>query len=63
VLCAGDKARRLAGRYGRCVDITVLAHQGGWDEIALVGGPLIILWGLLVMANRRARRKTKESDT
>ncbi len=43
------------------VDITVLAHQGGWDEIALVGGPLIILWGLLVMANRRARRKSDDS--
>ena len=39
----------------------VLAHQGGWDEILLVAGPLIVLWLLLVMANRRAKRLNEES--
>ena len=34
----------------------VLAHQGGWDEILLVAGPLVVLWLLLVLANRRAKR-------
>lgn len=32
----------------------VLAHQGGWDEILLVVGPIAILGGLLWLANRRA---------
>jgi hypothetical protein len=39
----------------------VLGHQGGWDEIFLVAGPLIVLWLLLVFANRRAKR-IRESD-
>lgn len=37
-------------------DLGVLAHEGGWDEIALVAGPLLLLWLLLVLANRRAKR-------
>ena len=32
----------------------ILAHQGGWDEIALVGGPIIVFAGLLLVARRRA---------
>jgi len=40
----------------------VLAHEGGWDEILLVAGPLIILWGLLVLANRRAKRLRDNED-
>jgi len=40
----------------------VLAHQGGWDEIALVLGPIIILGGLLLLANRRADRIASERD-
>lgn len=34
-----------------------LAHQGGWDEVALVGGPLIIIAVLLWIANRRVAAK------
>ena len=34
--------------------IAILAHQGGWDEIALVGGPIIVFAGLLAVARRRA---------
>ncbi len=33
--------------------VHVLAHQGGWDEILLVVGPLVIVGLLLWMANRR----------
>lgn len=36
--------------------VRVVAHQGGWDEIVLVAGPLLALWLLLVLANRRAKR-------
>ncbi|MFM8484073.1 MAG: hypothetical protein ACKOBT_12090, partial [Actinomycetota bacterium] len=33
--------------------VTVLAHQGGWDEILLVVGPLAVIAALLVIAKRR----------
>ena len=34
----------------------LLAHQGGWDEILLVGGPVLLFAGLLRVANKRADR-------
>jgi len=34
----------------------LLAHQGGWDEILLVAGPMLLLAGLLRVANKRADR-------
>lgn len=34
----------------------VIAHQGGWDEILMVVGPLAAIAGLLVVAKRRASR-------
>lgn len=34
----------------------VLAHGGGWDEMALVLGPIALLAGILWLANRRAAR-------
>ena len=34
----------------------VLAHQGGWDEILMVGAPLALLACVLWLADRRARR-------
>jgi len=36
---------------------TLLAHQGGWDEILLVGGPLATIGLLLWIANRRVAAK------
>ena len=38
----------------------LLAHQGGWDEILLVVGPILVLGGLLKLANRRADRIAEE---
>lgn len=32
----------------------VLAHAGGWDEIAMVAGPLLVFAGMLGLARRRA---------
>lgn len=32
----------------------LLAHQGGWDEIAMVGVPIVVFAGLLAVARRRA---------
>lgn len=31
----------------------ILAHQGGWDELLLVLTPLLLVGGLLWIANRR----------
>lgn len=42
----------------------MIAHQGGWDEMLLVLGPIAAIVGLLVLARRRvdaAQRKTTES--
>jgi hypothetical protein len=32
---------------------TVIAHQGGWDEILLVLGPIAVIVGLLMLARKR----------
>jgi hypothetical protein len=32
----------------------LLAHQGGWDEILMVAGPVVVFAGLLAVARRRA---------
>jgi hypothetical protein len=31
----------------------VFAHQGGWDEALLIGGPIVAIIGLLWLAKRR----------
>ena len=31
----------------------VLAHQGGWDEILLVGGPIVLIIAVLAIAKHR----------
>ena len=33
----------------------MLAHQGGWDEILLVAGPIAISAGLLWLARKRVK--------
>ena len=29
------------------------AHQGGWDEALLIGGPIVAIAGLLILAKKR----------
>ena len=41
----------------------ILAHQGGWDEVLLVAGPLGLVAWLLWVADRRARRLDGTSPT
>lgn len=36
---------------------SVLAHQGGWDEVLFVLLPIGLFAGLLAVANRRASRE------
>lgn len=33
--------------------VAVLAHQGGWDEILLVAGPIVVIIALLAVVKRR----------
>ncbi len=44
------------------IPAAVLAHQGGWDEILLVVGPVAVVVGLLALARRRTRRAGKTSS-
>ena len=34
----------------------VLAHQGGWDEMLMVLGPILVIVLLLRLAKKRAER-------
>jgi uncharacterized protein YbjT (DUF2867 family) len=41
---------------GAGIPATIVAHQGGWDEMLLVVGPIAIVAGLLWLARRRVMR-------
>ena len=34
----------------------LVAHQGGWDEMLLVAVPILLFYGILRLAKRRADR-------
>ena len=38
----------------------VLAHQGGWDEMLMVLGPIVVIVLLLRLAKKRAERAAPE---
>jgi hypothetical protein len=38
------------------IPAAILAHQGGWDEMLLVIGPIAFVAGLLWLARRRVTR-------
>lgn len=40
----------------------LLAHQGGWDEILMVAGPVVVFAGLLAVARRRALAHAAAAD-
>jgi hypothetical protein len=42
--------------------VTLLAHQGGWDELLFVLLPIVLFAGLLAVANRRASRARSERE-
>jgi len=35
------------------LNFAIVAHQGGWDEALLIGGPIIVIAGLLILAKKR----------
>ncbi len=39
-----------------CTAVTVMAHQGGWDEILMVLTPIAVFALLLKLANSRANK-------
>ncbi len=42
-------------RHDTVITAAVLAHQGGWDEIAIVVGPLVLIV-IVVLIGRRQNR-------
>lgn len=40
----------------------MLAHQGGWDEILLIVGPMAVVVMLLRLARRRVERDAETRD-
>ena len=38
----------------------MLAHQGGWDELLLVAGPIVVIVALLAIVKRRVDRAAAE---
>lgn len=56
------KSAALLGQLTGAVDVAVLAHQGGWDEILLVVGPLAVVAGLLWLANKRVSRQLEAAQ-
>jgi len=41
---------------------TMLAHQGGWDEILLVAGPIVVIIVVLAIAKRRVDSIDRDRD-
>lgn len=41
----------------------VLAHQGGWDELVLFAGPIIIVIAWVRWAERRAKQRKLEGES
>jgi hypothetical protein len=44
------------------LDIPLVAHQGGWDEILLVLAPIAVVGALLWVARRRVARASVNPD-
>ena len=41
----------------------MIAHQGGWDEILLVLGPIAVIVGLLMLARKRVDAAEQKAGT
>lgn len=47
---------------GRSAMLAMLAHQGGWDEILLVAGPIVVIIVVLAIAKRRVDAIDRDRD-
>ena len=50
-----DTGNGIPDAYDHGVNSLTLAHQGGWDEILMVAGPVLIFAWLLSIARKRAQ--------
>jgi hypothetical protein len=41
----------------------VIAHQGGWDEMMLVAGPIVVIIAVLAVVKRRVDHATAQAVT
>lgn len=39
---------------------SILAHQGGWDEILIIIGPIALIVGIVALVRRRLHREVAE---
>ena len=39
---------------------SILAHQGGWDEILIIIGPIAAIVGIVALVRRRLHREAQE---
>lgn len=42
---------------------TLVAHEGGWDEALLIGGPIAAIAGLLILAKKRVDAAADEMSS
>ncbi len=42
--------------------VVILAHQGGWDELALLGGPVLVIVVLGYLARRGFGRDSSQDE-
>ncbi len=50
--------------FASSVRAVIVAHQGGWDEVLLIAGPILVIALLLTVAKRRvdAARRAAEAE-
>ena len=41
----------------------ILAHQGGWDEILIIIGPIIAIVGIVALVRHRLNREAEEAES
>ena len=42
---------------------SILAHQGGWDEILIIVGPIAAVVAIVALVRRRLHREAEEAGT
>ena len=42
--------------------VSTFAHEGGWDEILLVAGPIVVIVALLALVKRRVDAEMPTDD-
>jgi hypothetical protein len=47
----------------RALPPAVAAHQGGWDELLMIGAPVVLFVVLRWLGLRKERREGAEQDT